>query len=38
MRKLWYCGLAPGVAYTLQLTEWNERVFKNKEALTITCP
>lgn len=31
MRRLWYCGLEPYKArYTLQLTEWNERVFKRR--------
>ena len=32
MRKLYYMGLEPYKArYTLQLTEWNERVFKNRK-------
>ena len=31
MRKLWYMGLEPYKArYTLQLQEWNERVFKKR--------
>ena len=31
MRKLWYCGLEPYKArYTLQLQDWNERVFKRR--------
>jgi hypothetical protein len=31
MRKLWYMGLEPYKArYTLQLQEWNERVFKRR--------
>lgn len=32
MRKLWYCGLEPYQArYTLQLTDWNERVFNRRK-------
>jgi hypothetical protein len=31
MRTLYYMGLEPYKArYTLQLTEWNERVFKRR--------
>ena len=31
MRKLWYMGLEPYKArYTLQLQDWNERVFKRR--------
>ena len=32
MRKLWYCGLEPYEGrYTLQLQDWNERVFQERE-------
>ena len=32
MRKLYYMGLEPYKArYTLQLTDWNERVFKRRK-------
>ena len=32
MRRLWYCGLEQYKArYTLQLQEWNERVFKRRK-------
>jgi hypothetical protein len=39
MRKLWYCGLEPYKArYTLQLTEWNESVFKRRNINYVTVP
>jgi len=39
MRKLWYCGLEPYKArYTLQLQDWNERVFKRRKLDYIIVP
>ena len=38
-RTLWYCGLEPYKArYTLQLTEWNERVFKRRKINYVVVP
>ena len=39
MRKLWYCGLEPYKArYTLQLQDWNERVFKRRGIDYVIVP
>ena len=39
MRKLYYMGLEPYKArYTLQLTEWNERVFKRRGIEYVIVP
>ena len=39
MRKLYYMGLEPYKArYTLQLTEWNERVFKRRGIDYVVVP
>ena len=39
MRKLYYMGLEPYKArYTLQLTEWNERVFKRRKLNYTVVP
>lgn len=39
MRKLYYMGLEPYKArYTLQLTEWNERVFKTRGMDYVVVP
>ena len=39
MRKLYYMGLEPYKArYTLQLTEWNERVFKSRGIDYVVVP
>jgi hypothetical protein len=39
MRTLYYCGLEPYKArYTLQLTEWNERVFKRRGIDYVVVP
>lgn len=39
MRKLYYMGLEPYKArYTLQLTEWNERVFKSRKIKYVIVP
>jgi hypothetical protein len=39
MRKLYYMGLEPYKArYTLQLTEWNERVFKDRGLDYVVVP
>lgn len=39
MRKLYYMGLEPYKArYTLQLTEWNERVFKRRGINYVVVP
>jgi len=39
MRKLWYCGLEPYKSrYTLQLTDWNERVFKRRNIDYVIVP
>lgn len=39
MRTLYYMGLEPYKArYTLQLTEWNERVFKNRGINYVIVP
>ena len=39
MRKLYYMGLEPYKArYTLQLTEWNERVFKRRKIDYVIVP
>lgn len=39
MRKLWYMGLEPYKArYTLQLQEWNERVFKRRGIDYVIVP
>lgn len=39
MRKLYYMGLEPYKArYTLQLTEWNQRVFDSRKINYITVP
>ena len=39
MRTLYYMGLEPYKArYTLQLTEWNERVFKNRGIDYVVVP
>lgn len=39
MRKLWYMGLEPYQArYTLQLTEWNRRVFERRKINWVDVP
>ena len=39
MRTLWYCGLEPYKArYTLQLTEWNRRVFERRNINYVIVP
>lgn len=39
MRKLWYCGLEPyNARYTLQLTEWNRRVFDRRGINYVIVP
>lgn len=39
MRKLWYCGLESYKArYTLQLQDWNERVFKQRGIDYVIVP
>jgi hypothetical protein len=39
MRKLWYCGLESYKArYTLQLTEWNRRVFDRRGLDVVYVP
>ena len=39
MRKLWYCGLEPyQERYTLQLTEWNKRVFDRRKIDAVYVP
>lgn len=39
MRKLWYMGLEPYKArYTLQLTEWNRRVFERRGIQYVDVP
>lgn len=39
MRKLFYCGLEPyNARYTLQLTEWNKRVFERRGYDVVYVP